>query len=191
MPIVGPPALKSSQPFFSTSLRGAGLSGRLAFLAISALFMASGEAARAQTACPPAAAAAADSGWKLLRSNSLAQSRTMFTRALQSCATAVDAQLGLAFVRFRSNEIDGADSLFRSVARRDTTHADAWEGIAMVEERRGQTTAAIAATRRVLALAPNYESAAARLKRLAPDDDRPPINRAARRNAVISGDILF
>jgi hypothetical protein len=81
----------------------------------------------------------------------------------------------------RTGDVSGADTLFRTAIQNDSTNSDAWEGAAMVAERRGNMAVAIAATRRVLVLAPTYESARARLLRLAPDDERPQTDRAARR----------
>ncbi len=142
-------------------------------------------AAQGSGACPAPVTAAVESAWRLFRVDSMAAARSRFARALQSCPGLPDAAVGMGFVSFRAGEMNAADSLFRGVANRDSTNADAWEGIAMVAERRGQTSASVAATRRVLAIAPRYESAVTRLSRLAPDDGRPQINRAARRNATL------
>ena len=139
-----------------------------------------------QAACPAAVTAAVDSAWRLLRADSTARARPMFTRALTACPTLPDARVGLGFLVLRAGELTTADSLFRVTVAADARNADAWEGIATVAERRGQRDSAVAATRRVLQIAPAYESARSRMLRLAPDDGRPPVNKAARRYASLN-----
>ena len=143
-------------------------------------------AARGQTVCPAPVAVLADSGWRWLRADSAARARTFFSRVLARCPTLPDAAVGLGFLRLRMGEAAGADSLFRATIGRDSSNADAWEGVAMVAERRGNQSAAVSATRRVLAIAPGYESARTRMRRLAPDEGRPSVDRATRRNAALN-----
>ena len=66
-----------------------------------------------QAACPAAVTAAVDSAWRLLRADSTARARPMFTRALTACPTLPDARVGLGFLVLRAGELTTADSLFQ------------------------------------------------------------------------------
>jgi hypothetical protein len=109
------------------------------------------------------------SGWQAYRANSIAKAVEQFERAHQLCPRNRDATVGLGFALLRRGKIRYADSLFSVVLARTQTNSDAWEGRARAAARLGDTTAAISASKRALALAPSNQELRAFLDRIAPD----------------------
>ncbi len=126
-----------------------------------------------QTPCPASAGEAVASGWQAYRADSIGRAEDLFSRADRACRRNLDAKVGLGYTALRQQRLDRADSLFLLVIRADTANADAWEGRALVANRRGDVKGAVAALRRVVALAPGNQPARRLLDRLAPAE-RPP-----------------
>ena len=131
-------------------------------------------AAAAQSPCAPATAALAAEAWTAYRADSLDLASERFHAVERLCAGGPDARVGLGFVAFRQNRPAEADLLFHLVLASDSTYADAWDGRARTAWRLGDTSAAVAAGRRALRLAPENADLRAWLDGVAPDRDRPP-----------------
>jgi hypothetical protein len=76
-------------------------------------------------------------------------------------------------VALREGQLDEAQSRFTAVTARNPSSADAWDGLCATDNRRGDTTGAILAARRAVALNPKDSDARELLDRLDPDWDHP------------------
>ena len=145
--------------------------------ALRAVFVASLAplAAGAQAPCAPVVAANLAAAWTAYRAGALDTAAVRFGRADSLCPNGVDGKLGLGFVGLRQDRPREADSLFRLVLAHDSNFADAWDGHARSAWRLGDTTTAVAAARRGLALDPRNTDLRAWLDRVAPERGRPAI----------------
>jgi tetratricopeptide (TPR) repeat protein len=135
------------------------------------LILATGAVA-AQGPCPPATDSILQEGWRAYRTDSVVVAMAQFRLAHRLCPENQDASVGLGFALLRQGKLKPADALFNEVLHRDSTNSDAWEGRTRSRLRLGDTTAAIAAGGRALALSPRNEEVRVLLNTIAPEWDR-------------------
>ena len=109
--------------------------------------------------CPPAAAAAVDSGWRAYRTGALGPALTQFATAQALCPAEVEPVIGTGFVLLRQGRVGEAERLFRRAVAADSSAADGWYGLGVALGRLGRRPDAVAALRRAVALAPGYVDA--------------------------------
>lgn len=125
-----------------------------------------------QSPCPAAADSALGAGWRSFRADSITRAAERFGVAQRLCPQNLDASVGLGFVRLREGRPKDADALFSGVLALDSANSDAWEGRARSKVTLGDTTGAIAAAQRSLAISPENQDVRALLKVIAPDWER-------------------
>jgi hypothetical protein len=140
--------------------------------------------AGAQVPCAPNMAATLAAAWTAYRAGALDTAAVRFRRAESLCPGGVEGKLGLGFVGLRQGRPREADSLFRLVLAHDSASADGWDGHARSAWRLGDTTTAVAAARRALALDPRNADLRTWLDRVAPDRDRAAIVPRRRRASL-------
>jgi len=159
---------------------------RIGLYAATTLLLLSGSA-QAQRPCVPAADSALSAGWRYYRSDSLGKAVQNFVLVRRLCPANLDAAVGLGFSYLRLNRAREAGALFGSILSQDSANTDAWEGLTRSNLRLGDTTGAVAAGRRMLALSPGNAEIRQLLNTLAPDWERrssPPAQRPTRLQVV-------
>lgn len=134
----------------------------------------SASAAPKHAPCPATTEIWVERGWSAYRADSMRGAASAFARARRLCPDHMDALVGLGFASLRLGRVAAADSLFARACELDPRSTDAWEGSTLAKSRLGRPSEALAAARRLHALAPGHATARAVLDAEHPGWDLPP-----------------
>jgi tetratricopeptide repeat protein len=109
--------------------------------------------------CPGRVAALADSARAAYRDGRIPLAAARYAAADSLCPGLPDVQIGIGFTSLRQGAVEQAERRFAAGLRSDSLNPDGWFGLGLAHARRGRRDAAIAAFRRVLAIAPGYADA--------------------------------